>query len=169
MGRDRTCSRGCSPAARIASPSRATCSTASTSSDIAQAIDAAFARQADGVFNVTDDEPAAYSDQVLLAAKLLGIDPPPELSMEEARADLTPLALSFYAGCVRVKNDKLKTALGVRLRYPTYREGLRALFDRRRLRQPAIPSGESPRTRTPPPPRSAARCPPAATAGDRRP
>lgn len=98
-------------------------------SDIAQAIDAAFANRADGVFNVTDDEPAAYSDQVLIAAKLLGIDPPQELSMEEARATLTPMALSFYAGCVRVKNDKLKTALGVTLRYPTYREGLRALFD----------------------------------------
>jgi nucleoside-diphosphate-sugar epimerase len=98
-------------------------------SDIAQAIDAAFARKADGVVNVTDDEPAPYSDQVLLAAKLLGVDPPKELSMAEAREVLTPMALSFYAGCVRVRNDKLKTALGVRLRYPTYREGLRALFD----------------------------------------
>ena len=98
-------------------------------SDIAQAIGAAFAQQADGVFNVTDDEPAAYTDQVLMAAKLLGIDPPEELSMEEARGILTQMALSFYAGCVRVKNDKLKTALGVTLRYPTYREGLRALFD----------------------------------------
>ena len=97
-------------------------------SDIAQAIDAAFARKADGVFNVTDDEPAAYSDQVLLAAKLLGIDPPNELSMEEARQILTPMALSFYNGCVRVKNDRLKEGLGVKLRYPTYREGLRALF-----------------------------------------
>jgi nucleoside-diphosphate-sugar epimerase len=97
--------------------------------DIAQAIDAAFARKADGVFNVTDDEPAAYSDQVLMAAKLLGVEPPKELSMEEAQKVLTPMALSFYAGCVRVKNDKLKTELGVALRYPTYREGLRALFD----------------------------------------
>lgn len=97
--------------------------------DIAQAIDAAFAQRADGVFNVTDDEPAAYSDQVLMAAKLLDIDPPKELSMDEARQILTPMALSFYAGCVRVRNDKLKSTLGVRLRYPTYREGLRALFD----------------------------------------
>ncbi len=39
------------------------------------------------------------------------------------------MALSFYAGCMRVRNDKLKTALGVQLRYPTYRDGLRALFD----------------------------------------
>lgn len=98
-------------------------------SDIAQAIDAAFAQRTGGVFNVTDDEPAAYSDQVLLAAKLLGVEPPKELSIEEARAALTPMALSFYAGCVRVRNDKLKRVLGVRLRYPTYREGLRALFE----------------------------------------
>jgi nucleoside-diphosphate-sugar epimerase len=97
--------------------------------DIAQAIDAAFARRADGLFNVTDDEPAAYSDQVLLAARLLGVEPPPELSMEEARTTLTPMALSFYSGCVRVKNDKLKRELGVTLRYPTYRDGLGALFD----------------------------------------
>jgi nucleoside-diphosphate-sugar epimerase len=97
--------------------------------DIAQAIDATFAQSFDGVVNVTDDEPAPYSDQVLMAAKLLGVEPPKELSMDEARTVLTPMALSFYAGCVRVRNDKLKTALGVRLRYPTYREGLRALFD----------------------------------------
>jgi hypothetical protein len=30
-----------------------------------------------------------------------------------------------------VKNDKLKRELGVSLRYPTYREGLRALFEER--------------------------------------
>jgi hypothetical protein len=38
------------------------------------------------------------------------------------------MALSFWRECRRVKNDKLKSELGVRLRYPTYREGLRALF-----------------------------------------
>jgi nucleoside-diphosphate-sugar epimerase len=97
--------------------------------DIAQAIDAAFAHRADGIFNVADDEPAPYSDQVLLAARMLGIEPPKELSMEEARQVMTPFALGFYAGCVRVRNDKLKRELGVKLRYPTYREGLRALFD----------------------------------------
>jgi dTDP-4-dehydrorhamnose reductase len=97
--------------------------------DIAQAIDAALAQRADGIFNVTDDEPAAYSDQVLLAAQLLGLAPPPELTMDEARVVMTPFALSFYSGCVRVRNHKLKRELGVTLRYPTYREGLRALFD----------------------------------------
>jgi nucleoside-diphosphate-sugar epimerase len=96
--------------------------------DIAQAIDAAFARGVGGIVNVTDDEPAPYADQVLMAARLLGMPPPPELSMDEARALLSPMALSFYAGCARVRNERLKSMLGVQLRYPTYREGLQALF-----------------------------------------
>jgi hypothetical protein len=40
---------------------------------------------------------------------------------------MTLLAASFYAENRRVRNEKLKQMLGVRLRYPTYREGLRAL------------------------------------------
>ena len=40
---------------------------------------------------------------------------------------LSPLALSFYDGCIRARNDKLKAVLGVTLRYPSYRDGLRAL------------------------------------------
>jgi nucleoside-diphosphate-sugar epimerase len=95
--------------------------------DIAQAIDAAFARRADGVFNIVDDEPASPSEQIAFAAQLLGIDPPPEISYAEAKTLLSPLALSFYEGCIRARNDKLKAALGVTLRYPNYRDGLRAL------------------------------------------
>jgi hypothetical protein len=38
------------------------------------------------------------------------------------------MTLSFYDGCIRARNEKLKAALGVRLRYPTYRDGLRALY-----------------------------------------
>jgi len=95
--------------------------------DIAQAIAAAFARRADGLFNVVDDEPAAPSEQIAFAACLLGVDPPPEISYAEARTLLSPLALSFYEGCIRARNDKLKSVLGVTLRYPNYRDGLRAL------------------------------------------
>ena len=45
---------------------------------------------------------------------------------------MSPMALSFWQECRRVRNDKLKRQLGVSLRYPTYREGLRALFDERK-------------------------------------
>ncbi len=96
--------------------------------DIAQAIDAAFAQEADGVFNVTDDEPTPPGDPIVFAAGLLGIPPPPAIPYAEAAKTMSPLAASFYAENRRVRNDKLKRVLGVRLRYPTYREGLRALF-----------------------------------------
>jgi hypothetical protein len=37
--------------------------------------------------------------------------------------------MSFYDGCARVKNERLKHVLGVTLRYPDYRAGLQALLD----------------------------------------
>ena len=99
--------------------------------DIAQAIDAALTRQAAGIFNVTDDEPSPPGDPLVFAAQLLGREPPPEMSFEEAAPTMTPMALSFWQECRRVKNDKLKHALGVTLAYPTYREGLEAMFEKK--------------------------------------
>jgi nucleoside-diphosphate-sugar epimerase len=98
--------------------------------DIAQAIDAAFARQASGIVNVADDEPTPAGEPLVLAAKLMDQAPPPEIRFEDAAPSMSPLALSFWQECRRVKNDKLKRALGVSLLYPTYREGLRALFEK---------------------------------------
>lgn len=99
--------------------------------DIAQAVDAALSQRPRGIFNVTDDEPAPAGDPLTFAAGLLGVPPPPEIPYEEAAASMSPMAKSFWQECRRVKNDKLKRELGVSLRYPTYREGLRALFDSR--------------------------------------
>jgi hypothetical protein len=44
---------------------------------------------------------------------------------------MSEMTLSFWRECRRVNNAKLKRDLGVGLRYPTYREGLRALFEER--------------------------------------
>jgi nucleoside-diphosphate-sugar epimerase len=99
--------------------------------DIAQAIDAAFTRRASGIFNVADDEPTPPADPIVFAAQLLGVEPPPEIPFEQAVPSMSPMALSFWQECRRVKNDKLKRELGISLRYPTYREGLRALFAER--------------------------------------
>ena len=96
--------------------------------DIAQAIDAAFIHRASGIFNVTDDEPSPPSDPIVFAAKLLGVEPPPEIPFAQAVQTMSPMGLSFWQECRRVKNDRLKRELGVTLRYPTYREGLQALF-----------------------------------------
>jgi nucleoside-diphosphate-sugar epimerase len=96
--------------------------------DIAQAIDAVLAQKLSGIFNVADDEPCPPGDPLVFAAQLLGRPPPPEISFDEAAPGMSPLALSFWQDCRRVRNDKLKRKLGVTLLYPTYREGLRALM-----------------------------------------
>jgi nucleoside-diphosphate-sugar epimerase len=96
--------------------------------DIAQAIDAALTQKSAGIFNVADDEPCPPGDPLAFAAQLLGRVPPPEISFDEAAPGMSPLALSFWQDCRRVRNDKLKRKLGVTLLYPTYREGLRTLM-----------------------------------------
>ena len=61
------------------------------------------------------------------ACRLAGVSEPPLLSLEQA--GLSPAALAFYAENRRVANGKAKRVLGWRPRYPTYREGLRALLE----------------------------------------
>jgi nucleoside-diphosphate-sugar epimerase len=97
--------------------------------DIAQAIDAVFTRRVSGIFNIADNEPTPPADPIVFAAQLMGADAPPEIPFAEAAPMMSPMALSFWQECRRVRNDKLKRELGVSLRYPTYREGLRALFE----------------------------------------
>ena len=77
-------------------------------------------------FSVCDDEPAPPADIVTYAADLLGVEPPPLQNFEDA--NLSEMARSFYAENKRIRNDRIKTELGVTLSYPTYREGLTALF-----------------------------------------
>ena len=96
--------------------------------DIAQAIAAAFARSASGVFNIADDEPSPPADPIVFAAELVGRAPPPEIAFAQAAPSMSEMALSFWQECRRARNTKLKRELGVNLRYPTYREGLQALF-----------------------------------------
>ena len=94
--------------------------------DIANVLHAALLRPHPGVYNVCDDDPASPEDILGLAAELLGLPPPPIVPYEEA--DMTPMARSFYAENKRVRNDRIKAVLGVKLDYPTYREGLAAIL-----------------------------------------
>lgn len=99
--------------------------------DIAQAIRAAMAKAgAPPLVNLADDEPAAPSEVTEFAARLIGVPVPPLEDYRIARETMSPMALSFWSESKRVRNDLLKSALGVTLRYPTYREGLRALAAR---------------------------------------
>jgi nucleoside-diphosphate-sugar epimerase len=98
--------------------------------DIASVVEAGIhaGNAASGVFNVTDDEPAPPQDVSAFAAELLGREPPPLTPWEEARETMSEMAQSFYAENKRVRNDRIKQTLGVALKFPTYREGLRAII-----------------------------------------
>ncbi|MDF2118939.1 SDR family oxidoreductase [Roseiarcaceae bacterium H3SJ34-1] len=98
--------------------------------DIMQAIALCCQRDAgteDLVFNITDNEPAPPQDVVTYAASLMEIDPPPEIDFETA--DLTEMARSFYSECKRVSNKTARQQLNFRPLYPSYREGMRALWE----------------------------------------
>ena len=111
--------------------------------DIAQVLAASIAQPNPGaVYNVCDDNPAPPQDVLGYAAELLGLPVPAEVPFDEA--GMSPMARSFYGENKRVRNDRIKTELGVDLRYPDYRSGLRAVFaaeDMERFVPPADPPG----------------------------
>lgn len=95
--------------------------------DIVQTLLASMRKPKPGAaYNVCDDEAAPPQEVIAHACDLLGVAPPPEIDF--AVAELTPMARSFYADNKRVRNDRIKTELGMILRWPTYREGLKALL-----------------------------------------
>lgn len=97
--------------------------------DIAGVIAASIARPNPGAaYNVADDEPAPPDAVVAYAAGLLGLAPPPLEDFDVAQRTMSEMARSFYAESKRVANGRIKRELGVALRHPTYREGLRALL-----------------------------------------
>jgi nucleoside-diphosphate-sugar epimerase len=94
--------------------------------DIASAITACLSGKTDGgPLIVADDEPAPPQDVVAYAAGLMGVEPPPEIPFDQA--DLSPMGASFYAECKRASNTRLRDLIGP-LAFPTYREGLSALW-----------------------------------------
>ena len=98
--------------------------------DIAAILDASLARPRPGaVYNVTDDEPAPPQDVIVEAARLAGIEPPPEVPYDAAA--MSPMAASFWGETKRVSNRRIREELGVGLAHPTYREGLRGILDQR--------------------------------------
>ena len=99
--------------------------------DIAQAVVAAMRQDRPAgrrVLNLTDDEPSESADVVTEAAALLGIAPPPAVAFTDALPGMSPMARSFWAENRKVACIRTKAALGLEWRYPTFREGLRAIL-----------------------------------------
>ena len=95
--------------------------------DIATVLEASMARPNPGAaYNLCDDDPAPPEAVIAFAATLLGVAPPPLVPFEQA--ELSAMARSFYNDNKRVANRRIKEELGIRLRYPDYKSGLRAIL-----------------------------------------
>lgn len=95
--------------------------------DIAQVVEASINRpEYSGIYNVCDDLAVPPQEVIGYAAELLGLPLPPEEDFETA--EMTPMARSFYAESKKVRNDRMKQKLGVKLIYPDYKSGLKALL-----------------------------------------
>jgi nucleoside-diphosphate-sugar epimerase len=81
-----------------------------------------------GAYNLADDLPASQNAVVEEACRLLGIEPPPLQTLDEA--GLSPQARAFYTENRRIANRKARRVLGWKPSYPTYREGLAAILTR---------------------------------------
>ena len=97
--------------------------------DIAAVLKASMQAPRPGaVYNVCDDFPAAPADVVAYACQLLGVDPPPLIPFAEAAKEMSPMAQSFWRDNRCIDNSRIKAELGVRLGYPDYRSGLKAIL-----------------------------------------
>lgn len=74
--------------------------------------------------HVSDDSDVLMGDYMNWAADLWQLPRPPRISREQAQTALPAMALSFMSESRRMQNQRLKTELRMKLRYPTVREGL---------------------------------------------
>ncbi len=79
------------------------------------------------VYNVTDDKPTSSNEVIEFACQLLQVPPPKPVKLEDA--ELSEMGKVFYSENRRIRNDKIKSRLGVTLKYPSYKEGLKATLN----------------------------------------
>jgi nucleoside-diphosphate-sugar epimerase len=96
--------------------------------DIVQTLLKSFENPHPGeAYNVSDDIPAPSHEVIAYACELLGRPVPPLVDFEEA--NLAPITRSFYMENRRTQNKKIKEQLGVKLKYPGFKEGLRGCLE----------------------------------------
>ena len=97
--------------------------------DIARVLKASIEMPNRGaVYNVCDDMPAAPDEVLDYAAKLINYPDLPRVAFE--KAELSPMAKSFYSDNKRVKNNRIKSELKITLKYPNFETGLNALAEK---------------------------------------
>jgi len=96
--------------------------------DLARACIAALARAAPArVYNVVDDTQLLLGEYLDLVADRLGLARPRRVAWEELEAQAGELRMTFLRESRRLRNDRLKRELKLRLAYPDVEAGLREL------------------------------------------
>jgi len=79
------------------------------------------------VYNVCDDTEMKMGDYFDLAADVYGLPRPPRVARNSAQEQLPVTLLSFMSESRRIDNRRMKSELGVRLRYTDVAAGLRSV------------------------------------------
>lgn len=79
-----------------------------------------------GLYNAVDDTEMKMGDYFDFVADRVGLARPPRVSRAEAEAAIPPALASFMRESRRLENRKMKALLGIRLKYPTVRDGVPA-------------------------------------------
>ena len=77
-------------------------------------------------YNISDDKPASQFDVANYGARLLKLDLPKSVKLEEVESEMLK---NFYKDSKRVDNKKMKLFFNYNLKYPTYEEGLNNIFN----------------------------------------
>ena len=97
--------------------------------DIAQVLEASIRQPNPGdAYNVFYDNPCPPDEVIVYAARLLCLPEPPAVPFAEVEPTMTPMARGFYNESKKVRNDRIKDDLGVKLLYPDYPQGFAALL-----------------------------------------
>ena len=95
--------------------------------DIVGAIEMAMSTQSRAsIFNLSDDLPATQIEVAKFAANLLKKKFPETVNLKSER--VSEMARSFYKEEKKVSNKKLKNELGYNLVFPSFKEGLIAIY-----------------------------------------
>ena len=78
------------------------------------------------IYNAVDDSGLYLGEYLDLVADQFGLPRAPRLARAALRGAVSPIQFSFFEESRRLRNDRIKNELRVRLQYPTVQEGVRA-------------------------------------------
>jgi nucleoside-diphosphate-sugar epimerase len=78
------------------------------------------------IYNISDNQPASAEEVAMYGVKLLGVDKPKAIEINEIENEMLK---NFYKDSKKVDNKKMKEFFSLKLKYPTYIEGLNYIFN----------------------------------------